>query len=213
MAISPIIVPRLSYERIASHAEAFITKHHPSREIPVPVEDIIDVQMRIDIVPIPGLNRTLSDDDDDGVESFVNSSLMQIFVDKAAYDRQTNRYRFSIAHELGHIVLHQKVFAKLKVDSIEEWKQVVRSIPQKDYQWLEWQAYAFAGLLLVPKKELTAEFEKSIALVKKEHMDPRDEAVPPYIEKHLGGLFAVSSAVIHKRIEKERLWPPPRGRR
>jgi len=41
---------------------------------------------------------------------------------------------------------------------------------------------------------LTAEFEKYIALVKKEHMDPRDEAVPPYVEKHLGGLFAVSSA-------------------
>jgi len=53
---------------------------------------------------------------------------------------------------------------------------------------------------------LTAEFEKHIALVKKEHMDPRDEAAPPYVEKHLGGLLAVSSAVIHKQIEKEQLW-------
>jgi len=30
MAISPIIVPRSSHERIASHAEAFINKHHPA---------------------------------------------------------------------------------------------------------------------------------------------------------------------------------------
>jgi len=202
----PIVVPILSYANLASRAEAFLNRYHPSREIPIPVEEIIDVDLQIEIMPIPGLSRIGSGDEDDMVEAFVNADLTAITVDEAAYEKQTNRYRFSLAHELGHIVLHRKVFSKLTFDSIEQWKQAMRTISQKDYQWLEWQAYAFAGLLLVPGEELAAEFEGCINLVRKQHMDPRDEAVPLHVEKYLGDVFSVSSAVIHKRIEKDQLW-------
>lgn len=197
-----IKAPFLPYEKIGQLAEAFIAKYHPSRAIPVPIEDIIDVKLGIDIFPVPGLTTAFSNEGDDGIEAFVNSSLTQITVDKDAYDRQTNRYRFSIAHELGHIQLHANIFSKLIVDSIDQWKEVVRSIPQYEYAWLEWQAHAFAGQLLVPSKELNEQFVFCAAQIREAHLDPNGEAERDAIEKHLGTIFAVSSEVIHRRIEK-----------
>lgn len=199
-------VPVLSYDRLGKLAEAFIEKHHPSREIPIPIEDIIELKLQIDIVPIPGLTKVLSDDEDDGIEAFVNSALTQITVDKDAFERQTNRYRFSIAHELAHIELHASIFSKLKVDSIDEWRVAMKSIPEKEYSWLEWQAYSFAGLVLVPTRELADKLQSYIARVEAGGMSPDEEAVRPFVEKQMGNIFSVSSPVIHKRIDKEALW-------
>ena len=200
------VVPFLPHDRISAHAEAVLLKHHPSRQLPMPIEDIIDTKLGIDIVPIPGLTKVLSDDDDDGIESFVNSSLTEISVDEKAYRNQTNRYRFSIAHELGHIELHQRIFSQLQVESIDDWKRTVRSIPQREYARLEWQAYCFAGHILVPTKELTAELNQCLLNVMEQGISPQDECVRPFIEKHLGDVFAVSSEVIHRRAETEQLW-------
>lgn len=206
MADIGIRVERLNYDRLEKRAEAFIEKHHPSREIPIPIEEIIDVRLRIDIVPIPGLTKVLSDDEDDGIEAFVNSTLTQITVDKDAFERQTNRYRFSIAHELAHIELHPSIFSKLRFDSIDQWRQVMKSVPEEQYRWLEWQAYSFAGLVLVPTRELTDTLENHIARVEAEGMETNNDAVRLFLEKQLGDIFSVSSAVIHKRIDKEKLW-------
>lgn len=159
--------------------------------------------MGIDIAPIPGLTDVLGMRD--GVEAFVHSDLTQITVDLRAYERQTNRYRFSIAHELGHIILHRDVFQSLRFDSIDGWKETVRSIPSKEYAWLEWHANCFAGHVLVPRAELVRELGVCIDLVKAEGMNPADDAVRGYLEKILGDIFSVSSAVIHKRIENEGL--------
>jgi len=200
------IVPFLPRDTIVSHAESLISKHHPSRELPIPIEDIIDIKLRIDIVPVPGLTKVLCEDEDDGIESFVNSSLTQIFVDENAYRRQTNRYRFSIAHELAHIELHQSIFAHLRVESIEDWKTTVKSIPTREYARLEWQAYCFAGHVLVPTMELSENLRPCFQRVMEEGINPRDESVRPFIEKHLAGVFAVSSEVVHRRIEDEGLW-------
>jgi Zn-dependent peptidase ImmA (M78 family) len=201
----PWIVPWLRRDRISAQAEAFICKHHRSRHLPIPVEDILDIQLQINIVPRLGLTKVMSDDEDDGIESFVNSALTEIFVDKTAYDRQTNRYRFSITHELGHIELHRSIFAQLKVNSIDDWKRVEKSIPEREYARLEWQASCFAGHLLVPTKELTENLGPLTELVMEQGISPNDETVRPFIEKRLADVFRVSSHVIHHRLDEEGL--------
>lgn len=50
-----IEIPIISYEDIRNSADNFLKQYHPSREIPVPIEEIIEFQMGLDIVPIPGL--------------------------------------------------------------------------------------------------------------------------------------------------------------
>lgn len=81
MAEEGIVVPYLDKERIGDLAEAFLARQHPSGAIPIPIEEIIDVKLGIDIVPIPGLTEAFSSDGDDGIEAFVSSSLTAIFVD------------------------------------------------------------------------------------------------------------------------------------
>ena len=131
-----IKAPFLPYDRIAREAEAFLARYHPSRTIPVPVEDIIEKQFNIDIYPVPGLTRAFTANDD-GVVAYVNSSLNLITVDYDAWEGHTTRYRFSITHELAHIILHGNIFSQLKANSIAEWKLAMQSIPTDQYRWLE----------------------------------------------------------------------------
>ena len=49
--------PFFRYEDLRRCAEAFLLEHHPGREIPVPIERIVDIQFGIDIVPMPGLGN------------------------------------------------------------------------------------------------------------------------------------------------------------
>jgi hypothetical protein len=208
MSNEGIVAPFIRYDAIGRMAEAFIAKHHPTRAIPVPVEDIIETQLRIDIFPVAGLTKALSSEDD-GVVAYVNSSLDLITVDRDAWEQHTARYRFSIAHELGHIVLHASVFAKLKADSIADWKEAMRSIPKQEYGWLEWQANCFAGLLLAPTQELRENLDSYLARAGAEGLTPGDEPVRWFAEKHLGAIFGVSPEVVRIRIDKEGLWPQP----
>ncbi len=53
----PPPVPHLSYDQLRRHADAFLTKYHPTQQIPVPIEQIIEFQLHLDIVPLPGLEE------------------------------------------------------------------------------------------------------------------------------------------------------------
>jgi len=64
------------------------------------------VPARIDIVPMPGLHALIETD------GFITSDLREIFVDEFVYQSRLGRYRFTLAHELGHSVLHRDVFRK-----------------------------------------------------------------------------------------------------
>jgi hypothetical protein len=45
--------PYLSYEDLRQKADEFLAAHHPKGAIPVPIEEIIEMQLGIDIVPMP----------------------------------------------------------------------------------------------------------------------------------------------------------------
>ena len=59
-----------------------------------------------------------------------------------------------LAHEIGHIVLHRNLYRANRFSSIAEWKEFINSITEEEHGWLEYQGYAFAGLILVPKEDL-----------------------------------------------------------
>lgn len=201
-----IKAPFLPYDRIAREVEAFLARYHPSRTIPVPVEDIIEKQFNIDIYPVPGLTRAFTANDD-GVVAYVNSSLNLITVDYDAWEGHTTRYRFSITHELAHIILHGNIFSQLKANSIAEWKLAMQSIPTDQYRWLETHANNFAGLLLVPAAELREQLKNYTAEALAKGLRLDDEPVRSYAGQYLSPIFGASSEVVRIRIEKEGLWP------
>ncbi|MCR5778971.1 MAG: ImmA/IrrE family metallo-endopeptidase [Bacteroidaceae bacterium] len=61
-----------------------------------------------------------------------------------------NRFRFTMAHELGHFLLHAPLFRKQGVVSVGESEDTL-SISKSNSRRLEYQANKFASCLLMPK--------------------------------------------------------------
>jgi len=103
-----IKVPYFDKKKIEEEAENFRKKFW-NNSIPVDIETIIDVKLKIYIIPILGFLRLAS------VDALISSDYKSIYVDKEVYldERRHNRLRFSLAHEIGHFVLHKKVYSKI----------------------------------------------------------------------------------------------------
>lgn len=184
-----------------------LAEHNPSKLIPVPIEEIVEFAFGIEIVPLPSLQIAYD------IDSFISNDLSQIWVDQAVLEsRSPNRYRFSLAHELSHVVLHKGVISEMKFSSCEEWVKLMQGIPELEWDWLEYQAYTLAGLILVPRYALNSKLNEALEIARKQGarvMEAPDEA-EPFICEWIGRQFAVSGQVIQKRLKKDDLWPPAR---
>ena len=169
---------------------------------------IAEFELGLEIRPISRLKE------DNDVDALLLGDWQTIVVDQNQYmdDRYTNRLRYSIAHELGHYVLHKEVFSQIPKGSLEEWIAFMRDIPEKEYCFLEYHAYEYAGRFLVPPDALKQELEAAIKIAEQCGM-PRgqlqDEAHMQYLAKPISRKFEVSSSVIERRLAKEKLWPLP----
>ena len=141
------------------------------------------------------------------VDGFISSDLTCITVDQFVLERRLNRYRFTLAHELAHWYLHRDLYADLKFGSVSEWKRFQVEVDKTDYDWLEYQAYAFAGLVLVPTGHLKAQFQSAANAAEKIGFARQDEpeAFFDYVTESLREIFQVSDAVIAKRLRSENL--------
>lgn len=50
-------IPVYSYEDLRKRADDFLRTRHPSGNIPVPIEEIVEFDFGINIVPVLGLQR------------------------------------------------------------------------------------------------------------------------------------------------------------
>ena len=76
---------------------------------------------------------------------------------------------------------------------------------------MEWQAYEFAGRLLVPPEPLRKQFEWAVQTAKDAGYSDwlaADEAALDYIATRIAPTFDVSAEVIARRLRTEKLWPP-----
>ena len=198
-------IPVLSYENLRGMAKSFLLEHNADGSIPVPIEQIVEFDFGTNIIPIPGLQRVHD------VDAFISNDLKSLMVDLGILEsRSPNRYRFSLAHELAHAVLHRDVFDRLRFSDIAEWKAQIMGLSEADREWLEWQAYSFAGLILVPGETLKERLHEAVQLAAMQGVVVQDAPDPAkdYICTWLGRQFEVSAQVIEKRLDKDGLWPP-----
>lgn len=197
-----IRAPYLPYERLRPLADQFLTDYHVTRSIPVPIEQIVEFGFEIDVIPVPGLMDTHE------IDASISSDLTTIYVDKFIYLKRPNRYRFSLAHEIAHRVLHADIFRSLNFNTIAEWKQAIQAIPDSQRRFIELQAYCFAGLVLVPPDSLRTAFEKleDVAAEAGILLEHPSDAERELAESHLARYFQVSSAVISRRMNYDKRW-------
>ena len=194
--------PFLSKQEIRRLAEGFLIRFHNCRTCPIAIEKIIEMMIGMDIIPMPGLQSAFD------VVAFISADKKEIRVDESIYLHRQNRYRFSLAHEIGHWFMHSDIWGSLTFKSIEEWKQQTQLFPEKDYGILEWQANEFAGLILVPPDELRDEVE-----VQKEALNANGYSVSDFDSETLAAsmavtiakVFEVSTEVARRRINSDNL--------
>ena len=88
--------PFIPKDELVRQAEAFLAGYHASRKLPVPIEEIVEFGLGLDIVPVPGLQSSFD------VVAYITRDCKEIRVDQYVLESRENRYRFSLAHEVGH---------------------------------------------------------------------------------------------------------------
>ncbi|MEM7452852.1 MAG: ImmA/IrrE family metallo-endopeptidase [Planctomycetota bacterium] len=139
----------------------------------------------------------------------MSKDLTEIRVDQYVFNHVPPRYRFSIAHELSHVVLHSEFIQNADFQSVDEWKQYIESgITEKEYSWLEWQADMLAGMMLVPLPELQSRFKEAVRRAESEGLEiTPDGPAMAYISSWLGrNVFEVSQLTAEIRIKNESLF-------
>jgi Zn-dependent peptidase ImmA (M78 family) len=160
-----------------------------NKEIPVEIEEIVEIKLKIKIIPIPNLMEQC------GVDAQITSDFSAIYADQKSYENDTNRFRFSLAHELGHFILHKNFYKQLKICELADILAFIDEIDAKEYANLETQANKFANYFLIPREELSKIKGEIIKEVSKEHniKNIDEKTLNSYLAGYIAPRFGVSS--------------------
>ena len=182
---------------IEAAAEAFLRKHHPARTVPIPIEEILDLQLKLNIIPVPGLFNH-------GIDAFLSGDLNNLYIDQEHLEYRISRARFTFAHEAGHLSLHSSYILSQRIASVESWKKIILG-EGSGRDSMEIQANMFASFLLMPSDHLEKEFEQVKATLRR-HPDfkdgafPEDSVLAPYAANNIAKIFDVSVEYAQYRL-------------
>ena len=132
----------LGKSEIARRAREVLSKYWDGK-FPVDVEMICD-KLGVGILPVPNLAEIFH------VDAYIAVDFKVIYVDEDEFKKESYRYRFSVAHELGHLILHRKYYPN-DVGDLRRWINISYRVVN---DFAEYQANYFAGSLLAPEDEL-----------------------------------------------------------
>lgn len=196
---------RLSWENIREKAEEFRSKYvKPTELIPVPIDEIVEIDLKITPWPKKGLLQRID------VDGFLTKDFKYIFIDEDIYydPRKENRLRFTYAHEIGHLVLHKEEIQNCEFRTEESWIKFREDMPEDDLLWFEQQAYEFAGRLLVPVKQLNSELtniKDKIKMFFEIYSNDSEDFLIQAVSRVVCDKFGVSERVIFRRIKSEKI--------
>jgi Zn-dependent peptidase ImmA (M78 family) len=165
--------------------------------VPVDVDLLIEKHFNLQLTPIPSLRKLIT------VDALILSNLQEIVY---ALDAPDVRLRFSLAHELGHLVLHRNQIETLRPESYLDWQQKIGGFPPGVYERAELQANEFAGRLLVPPDLLRVAVRAlggKLQKARKTTPDISAEELASFAAPKIARQFEVSDRVIQFRLTKE----------
>jgi len=194
-------VPYLSYDNVREYAKTFLEKYHPSPELPIPIEWIIESDLNLHIHSIENLYRIFKQ------SGFLSLDRKVIYIDQYQYDNYVEKFRFTLAHEVGHYVMHESLYEGLNFDSVQDYIEWLQSRPRESYNWFEKHADWFAGQILVPTDRLVEQCvnfldSNSETFSEYEYLSPEFWS---YASNDLAEPFEVNPVVVEIRIRNEEL--------
>ena len=142
-------------------AFSFLSEKYGEVKYPISTDDLtLLIEKNVDDFDLyADLKTEHGDDSIEGVTQFSPKKIPSVRISKELSENplMKNRLRTTLAHELGHVIIHdplwQKKFAQLKLDlgSSEKREQICKRTANYDnYNWMEWQANYFSSGLLMP---------------------------------------------------------------
>ena len=190
-----IDVSKIRLLDVVSAAEEFLQKYHPSLNLPIPIEDIVELKIGVGLNVVSGIKQLLD------IDAFINRGLTEIVIDSFSFEKYVPRTRFSVAHEIGHSILHREWYKKNGPVDAEEYLDFLDRVDEETYKKIERQANTFAGLVLVPTKQLTKLFIKRLGKLPKEE----EPELLGSIIQDLPGIFNVSEIPLLWRLQDEKI--------
>lgn len=158
----------------------------------MPIEQIVEFDVGLGIMPMPNLER------DFDVDSFLTLVPDTIVVDQNEMLNQPERYRFSLAHEVGHWLLHRSLYEMSAVTNLESYFAAYEALDADDLGRYEFQARNLGGRILLPRAPFLAAAEKALPSLKK--LLPAD-AGPSLLCKGLAKMVAPTFEVTEQVTE------------
>ena len=178
--------------------------------LPVDVFSVVELQLRLDVIPFDDLQAKYR------IDAALTRDFTGIYVDAESYvywERgpvwKQNRLRFTVAHEIGHWVLHRDYAAKVKFASFDQFARHFKGDDPTRY-WLEQEANEFAGRLLVPRErlcELFDQFAHQIDSIMPNWLQSEDLRIK--FAEQVAPKFGVHTQSILTRLDREGLWVSP----
>lgn len=130
---------------------------------PVPVEEILECDLEVDFGLEDLVGAGLGEDVLGAMWAAEQRVRIDSSLDPTEFPEKEGRYRFTVAHEVGHWQLHRDLFlARIAQDSLfgaSEPSVICRAgLPNKPP--IEWQADAFAAHILMPRHMVVRAWEK-----------------------------------------------------
>lgn len=193
----------LSDSEIQAYADTFLSDHEYI-EPPVDIEYIIESRMDIRVIPLDGL-RVLLD-----VEGLISISGERIFVDSLTYRTFYRRTRFTLAHEIGHLVLHGELFERNRISTLQQYARIHESLDDVTVTRAEIQAGIFAGMVLVPRMPLANHVEQRMNFLREASSTGLKGGMNyteliALLSTQIAPHFEVSAEVVRRRIQAEGL--------
>lgn len=110
----PLEIGYINDADLRAQAEEFLALYHPSGEIPVPILEIAEFDMEIEMFPLPDAQKIY------GFMAALSSDLQTIVYDEHSDKKNLHRFRFTVAHEIGHRILHGSLIAALNLQTKQD---------------------------------------------------------------------------------------------
>ena len=197
-------------EQVWEQVEAFRGQYLVGElaHLPVDVFTLAEIELQLDIIPFDDLYEKYERD------AALIQDFSGLYVDAEAYiiwekgpRWKQRRLRFSVAHELGHYVLHREIAAKIQFNSFDDFARWTNGNQGQQYT-IEQEANEFGGRLLVPPARLQAAFDQFAPGAK--NILPNWFTSPDLrhgFAESARRIFEVNTQVIETRLDREGIWP------
>lgn len=182
-------IPYIGYSDIEWEANSFLNKNYHNEPFPVDTDIICD-KVGINIIYIPYLKRQF------GLKAYTTSDFKTIVVDEEILNSETE-YRFCVAHELGHIVLHKEYYPS-NIHDIETYLRYANGYISGP---AESQADIFASCLLMPSKNIYSQLTKTFGENIKIEISKQSISKITKTFSSIAEYFGVSGEHLRRRIQ------------